>query len=185
MARAEDGFFDDLARGLADGSITRGKAIRLMGAAVVGGTLGSFGLGGVALADEECKPTGKKCRKDKQCCSGKCSGGICAAACGSNGDTCATGTECCSGTCKGGVCAQSCIPPDAISCNPYDPDNSCPGGIGGGCTCIYTTEGEGYCATNSSDIPCSTSCDCPAGQVCHFNIYASHCVFASTVCPVG
>src|SRR3569623_1626468 len=116
---SEESFFDDLARGLADGTLTRGKAIRLMGAAVVGGTLGSFGLGGVALADEECKPTGKKCRKDKQCCSGKCSGGICAAASGSFGDTCATGTECCSGTCKGGVCAQSCIPPDAISCNPY------------------------------------------------------------------
>ena len=32
----EDGFFDDLARGLADGTLTRGKALRLMGAAVVG-----------------------------------------------------------------------------------------------------------------------------------------------------
>ena len=41
MAR-EDGFFDDLARGLADGSLTRGKALRLMGAALVGGTLASF-----------------------------------------------------------------------------------------------------------------------------------------------
>jgi hypothetical protein len=44
MAR-EDGFFDDLVRGLADGSLTRGKAIRLMGAAVVGSTLGSLGIG--------------------------------------------------------------------------------------------------------------------------------------------
>jgi hypothetical protein len=51
-----------LARGLASGSISRGKAIRLMGAALVGGALTSFGTGGVALADEECKRIGKKCR---------------------------------------------------------------------------------------------------------------------------
>jgi hypothetical protein len=41
MAR-EEGFFDNLARGLADGSLTRGKALRLMGAALVGGALASF-----------------------------------------------------------------------------------------------------------------------------------------------
>jgi hypothetical protein len=34
--------FDDLARGLANGSITRGKALKLMGAALLGGTLASF-----------------------------------------------------------------------------------------------------------------------------------------------
>jgi len=33
-----------LARGLADGSITRGKALRLMGAALAGGALGSLGI---------------------------------------------------------------------------------------------------------------------------------------------
>src|ERR671921_1473702 len=41
MAR-EESSFDELARGLADGSITRGKALRLMGAALVGGALASF-----------------------------------------------------------------------------------------------------------------------------------------------
>ena len=49
--------FDELARGLASGRISRGKAIRLMGAALVGGTLTSFGIGGVAAADQ-CKRTG-------------------------------------------------------------------------------------------------------------------------------
>jgi hypothetical protein len=57
---ARDHSFDELARGLASGSISRGKAIRLMGAALLGGSLASLGVGGVALADEECKPTGKK-----------------------------------------------------------------------------------------------------------------------------
>src|SRR5919112_5481329 len=68
MAR-EDGFFDDLARGLAEGSLTRGKALRLMGAAVVGGTLGSLGIGGEAAADRPgCKRIGKNCTRDTQCC---------------------------------------------------------------------------------------------------------------------
>jgi len=35
-------YFDELTRALASGSISRGKALRLMGAALVGGTLASF-----------------------------------------------------------------------------------------------------------------------------------------------
>jgi hypothetical protein len=54
---AREHSFDELARGLASGSISRGKAIKLMGAALVGGTLTSFGIGGVAAADQ-CKRTG-------------------------------------------------------------------------------------------------------------------------------
>ena len=50
----------------------------MMGAALVGGTLASFGLGGVAAADDLCKPTGKKCKKNSQCCSGYCACGMCA-----------------------------------------------------------------------------------------------------------
>src|SRR5215211_5293732 len=77
MARGES-FFDELARGLADGSVTRGKALRLMGAALVGGALVSVGIG-EAEADNLCKPIGKKCNKDNQCCSQNCSSGTCQA----------------------------------------------------------------------------------------------------------
>ena len=108
MAR-EDGFFDDLARGLADGSITRGKALRLMGAAVVGGTLGSLGLGGEASADPPgCKRNGKACKNNGQCCSGNCSGGTCAAACVSDGGACTGNTDCCSDNCDS---SGFCFPP--------------------------------------------------------------------------
>jgi len=41
-AKAREHSFDELTRGLASGSISRRKAIRLMGAALVGGTLASF-----------------------------------------------------------------------------------------------------------------------------------------------
>ena len=79
MAR-EDGFFDDLARGLADGTLTRGKAIRLMGAAVVGGALGSLGISGEAGADPPgCKRNGKHCTRNDQCCSLNCASGSCQA----------------------------------------------------------------------------------------------------------
>jgi hypothetical protein len=78
MAR-EESFFDDLARGLADGSITRGKALRLMGAAVVGGTLGSLGVGEASAAPIGCKRNGKNCTRSDQCCSGNCSSGSCRA----------------------------------------------------------------------------------------------------------
>jgi hypothetical protein len=64
-------YFDELASGLASGSISRGKALKLMGAALVGGTLASLGIGGVASADL-CKRNGKVCKKDSQCCSGNC-----------------------------------------------------------------------------------------------------------------
>jgi hypothetical protein len=39
---ARERSFDELARGLASGSISRGKALRLMGAALVGGVLASI-----------------------------------------------------------------------------------------------------------------------------------------------
>jgi len=63
--QAREHSFDELARGLASGSISRGRALRLMGAALVGGTLGSLGIRG-ATADqgdqgenEECKAAGR------------------------------------------------------------------------------------------------------------------------------
>src|SRR5215211_8942802 len=67
MAR-EEGFFDELARGLADGSITRGKALRLMGAALVGGTLASLGIGEAGADPPGCKRAGKHCTRNDQCC---------------------------------------------------------------------------------------------------------------------
>ena len=42
MAReTTESSFDELAIGLSSGTLSRGKALRLMGAALVGGTLGS------------------------------------------------------------------------------------------------------------------------------------------------
>ena len=61
---------DELAKGLASGTLSRGKAIRWMGGALLGAALASFP--GVAWANDDCRRLGRECRRDSQCCSGNC-----------------------------------------------------------------------------------------------------------------
>ncbi|HEX2740455.1 MAG TPA: hypothetical protein VHM69_08415 [Rubrobacter sp.] len=112
--------FDELARGLASGSITRGKALKLMGAALLGGTLASLGIR-EAAADEACKPLNKKCRKDEQCCSGLCEGGTCAPACQVDSDCPDPGTQCQQAACNNGVCGVK----NADDGTPCTDNNAC------------------------------------------------------------
>jgi hypothetical protein len=98
--------FDELAIGLSSGSILRGKALKLMGAALLGSTLASLGIGGVAGADPPgCKRNGEPCTRDKQCCSGDCSRrGICVGrvgGCAQPLESCTTDADCCFGACRG------------------------------------------------------------------------------------
>ncbi len=65
--------FDTLTRGLANGSISRRKALRVLGASLVGSVLAAFP--GVALAAPpagKCKPQGAKCNVPRDCCSQNC-----------------------------------------------------------------------------------------------------------------
>ena len=52
--------FDELAKGLASGEVSRGKALRLMGAALVGGALASIPRAAVAVA---------ACKGPSACCN--------------------------------------------------------------------------------------------------------------------
>jgi hypothetical protein len=61
--------FDELAKGLATGTLSRGKALRWMGGALVGAALAS--VPGVAWAND-CRRLGRECRRDSQCCSRNC-----------------------------------------------------------------------------------------------------------------
>jgi hypothetical protein len=158
---ARDHSFDELTRGLADGSITRGKALRLMGAAVVGGTLGSLLSGGVAGAAPKCKPAGKHCKSGTQCCSGNCSGGICS--------SCPAGQALCNnGNCSSTSCSQghvfdpftcSCIPQCIPACEPpcfcYDRGDGT-GQVCGECftgPCFTPLGGVGSCAECTGATP--------------------------------
>jgi hypothetical protein len=117
---AREHSFDELARALASGSLSRRKALRLMGGLLVGGTLGS--LPGVAWADDRC-PEGQtrcgercvnlrfnerhcgscfnRCRSTQTCCNGRCvNRQTNERHCGSCGNRCPEGSECVVGTCS-------------------------------------------------------------------------------------
>ena len=182
---ARERFFDELATGLASGSISRGKALRLMGAALVGGTLVSLGIGEAAADPPGCKRNGKVCTKDKVCCSGNCEGGKCAAACTSNGGTCGGNGECCSGRCASGLCAEACPSGTVLLCNGTCarrcPDPRDPGTCGSGCEGCATEISTGlqFCGrADPAQTRCSTCSDCPTGQFCHNFGTTSVCDFA-------
>jgi hypothetical protein len=169
---AREHSFDELTRGMASGSISRGKALRLMGAALVGGALASIGIGEAAADPPGCKRNGKVCTKDKVCCSKNCdsSSGTCADApptCGSIGATCTINTDCCSGRCVSDVCAEPCPSgTDTLSNGTCaTPCGNCSAGCGG---CVFEVGGGGafYCYGSGALNGCESNADCAAGQFC-------------------
>ena len=136
MAR-EESFFDDLARGLADGSISRRRALRLMGATLLGGMLASLGIRGASAdedenKDEDCKRAGKKCKKDKQCCSEQCVDGVCSS--------------------PPPTCTRICPNPETCFCAFRESD--------GVQVCVSCTSVAGGCT------PVSSCGECGAGEFC-------------------
>src|SRR5215211_3740657 len=100
--------FDDLTRGVASGNVSRGKALRLMGAALLGGALAS--VPGVAWARAKpCKDAGQKCTTNTECCSTNCeltkSGKLCGLGSGGGGGG---GDRVCRGNQR--PCGTGCIP---------------------------------------------------------------------------
>ena len=102
--------FDELATGLASGSISRGKALRLMGAALLGGTLASLGIREAGADRPGCKRNGKSCKNYEQCCSKNCDSSSGTCACIPVCEPCTEDQQCCIGTCDNGICDRnSCI----------------------------------------------------------------------------
>jgi hypothetical protein len=110
---------DALARGLADGTVSRRKALRLMGGVLLGGTLAS--IPGIAWAKSD------KCKKDSQCSVGaKCCSGICldttnsdlnCGCCNCNCQELGSSIHCCNTICEDfnkdgncGDCGRTCDP---------------------------------------------------------------------------
>src|SRR5215217_2891530 len=115
--------FDELARALANGSLSRGKALRLMGGLLLGSALAS--VPGVAWADDDRCPEGQtrcgercvnlktnerhcgscsnRCASNQTCCKGRCvNTQRNERHCGSCGKRCDEGEQCVSGVCQGG-----------------------------------------------------------------------------------
>src|SRR5215208_609473 len=189
MAR-EEGFFDDLARGLADGSITRGKALRLMGAALLGGTLASLGIGGEASADPPgCERAGKHCTRDTQCCGSLvCLSGTCQTQTTtptpttSTTETPATSTSTTStSTSTTSTTTPMCLP-NGGSCEADSEccTNICDTGICASCRSEFSTcDADIECCTGICSLTrcsrcrqggdiCATTDDCCSGLPCQF-----------------
>jgi hypothetical protein len=121
--------FDELAKGLAGGTVSRRKALRLMGAALVGGALAS--IPGVASAKPTCtnrfpvRCGTKCCPEEARCVRGRC---VCpageSAACPSSTVQgsffcCPVGTTCCSHPDVGGTMRSICCP-TGLQCTPTE-----------------------------------------------------------------
>jgi hypothetical protein len=151
MAReTTENSFDELTRGLASGTLSRGRALRLMGAAVVGGTLAALGIGEAAADPPGCKRNGKKCKKDEQCCSRRCANGTCANA--PNAEPCPSGRVLLSN----GTCAIPCDNPDDC------PDCGAPLGA----ICSFANEPGGPFCSGARAGLCGSDGSCPTGQFC-------------------
>jgi hypothetical protein len=187
---------DELAKGLANGTLSRGKAIRWMGGALLGAALAS--VPGVAWAND-CRRLGRECRRDSQCCSRNCvrrgDDKVCGCPqgqsrcgdrcvnrernenhCGECFNRCEPGEECVDGECQSGcppvACVGGMVNPDTCECECAPPKTL----MGGQCVC---PAGQLPVCDFSGEIPQPTGrCEpiaCPpprpalcaeSGQVC-------------------
>jgi hypothetical protein len=169
-------YFDELAKVLARGEVSRRKALRLMGAALVGGTLAS--IPGVALArTPRTPPPGKGgCEEGRTLCRGKCydlqtsneNCGQCSNVC-SQSQTCQGGT--CLGT-EGALCSTDSQCAAGLSC------------VSGTCaptpppTTVCTFEQQAICR-NAPPGPL-LCCPTDTGFVCCGGLTGFHCINAGT-----
>ncbi|MDP8952270.1 MAG: hypothetical protein M3N18_08545 [Actinomycetota bacterium] len=128
--------FDRLAKGLADGTITRVQALKLAGAAILGAMLGPLSFSSLASAQEECDSDevlcGSECCDPEDCCGTECCGPA---------EECCDGVVCCGPTeeCCFGVCCES------------------------GKVCDATS---GLCVCSPELTPCGSECCDPVLEVC-------------------
>src|SRR5215217_1476582 len=174
MAR-EESFFDALARGLADGSITRGKALRLMGAALAGGALGSLGIGEAAGDPPGCKRAGKHCTRNDQCCGSLvCVSGTCQTQTTTPTPTTSTTATPTTSTTATPTTSTTATPTTSTTATPTSctpGSDICERGVCGPvealCSCVPTTEGQTACVVGSCEGgSCNSSVDCPGSSIC-------------------
>jgi hypothetical protein len=100
----DDCTFGELSKRVAHAG-TRRETLKAVAGGLVVAVLGNAGIHEPAeAAFGYCRLPGKPCSGKRQCCSGKCSGGICG--CAGRGHWCINrvGIICCSGKCRKGKC---------------------------------------------------------------------------------
>src|SRR5215211_335761 len=173
--------FDDVAKGLASGTVSRGQALRWMGGALVGAALAS--VPGVAWAANDgnsacahfCTQTFSPGPQRAECISAAARGEGHCFECGPKatdqtrvlcGQVCCASDESCSdnGQCvTSNICNSQC---ELVLCG------TSPSGTpfaGSDCFCRPLVEGGCFCGTgqiSSCSMFCNTNNDCPSGTVC-------------------
>jgi hypothetical protein len=191
--------FDELARGLANGTLSRGKAIRLMGSALLGAALAA--VPGVAWANDRCSQgqtrcgdrcvnlqtnerhcgsCRNRCGPNQTCCKGRCVNlQKNEHHCGSCSNRCDEGQECVEGMCGGGepICTPSC--PEGEVCvqgqqgTPPFCQPICTPSCPEGCECERSGDGSGNVCTGfvGGPVPTVDSCDqCPTTDFPQFTV---------------
>ena len=198
--------FDDLARAMADGSLSRRRALKLFAGTAIAALIPSR-----ALADDDCvrvchvpfdRETGvcdfanaeTRCvsrsrrrfhLENHPCdCRGRCAN--CLTSCLPNGGTCSANNQCCSGRCAGGMCAEPCPAGTVLLCNgtcakTCTSDADCTG-CRFECAPEAASDPPRSLCSNPTDFaaPCTTDCDCPSGQFCRefTGVGGNRCLFA-------
>lgn len=176
--------FDDLARMMADGTISRSRALKLVGATLLGAMLSSLSPGVAEARRKKKKKKKKKAACGPNSATNPCTNGCCAfnGSCqpGTSSSACGTGGKACQ-TCSGATPAcvnQTCTqnppgppPPPPGPPPPPPPPGVCPGGNGticgtgpnaNNCKCRANTENQVACTqvTAGSDVACPNSAFC-------------------------
>jgi hypothetical protein len=182
--------FDDLARALAEGSISRRRALKLFAGTAIASLIPSRALAGdddddcvrvchvpkTATGDCDFANARTRCvsRRERRrhlenhpCdCRGRCANCLCLP----NGDTCMANDQCCSRRCAGSTCAEPC-PAGTDTLSNGTCAKRCPTATecgDAGCVCLFHMGSEAqYCAGSTpSAIACADDSVCPPGEFC-------------------
>jgi len=162
-----DGRFDDLARGLAEGPVSRRRAVKVMGGAVLATALAALGFSREADA-APCPSPGIKCHGS--CCVG---GQVCQGQGAGSSCECPVGQSFCEGVCTTigndpencGFCGNVC--PENTTC--VNGTCQCDAGFifcGGACVSTACAEGETFNFSTCSCVANPPSGCAQAGDLC-------------------
>ncbi len=139
--------FDTLTRSLAISAITRRTALKRLAGGSLGALAAALGVTGAGATHWGCRHVGKPCRRDGQCCSGRCRGP-------KGNETCRAHHE---GSCT--AAKDFCVTLTA--------------GCGGGaCNCYRTTGGANFCTGGGPCMACATDRECEIA----LNVPGSACI---------
>jgi hypothetical protein len=197
--------FDDLARALAEGSISRRRALKLFAGTALAALIPSR-----ALADEDCvrvchvpfDPQTEECdpanaetrcvsRRERRrhlenhpCdCRGRCANCL-TPQCLPNGGTCMANDQCCSGRCASDMCAEPC-PSGTVTLSNGTCAKPCTGhdvcAAAANCFCsLHLSSQQGFCGSvpGASLNACLDDSPCPPGEFCSQQRAQARCVIA-------